>query len=73
MINVQVCKEVTYYEFVIVPIPLCDHLKLSNDIPDMVKHCIECKKIAMTKAIKKNDWYCNDEEYKTVYRVINNS
>tara|TARA_B110000263_G_C14959491_1_gene351861 strand:+ start:41 stop:262 length:222 start_codon:yes stop_codon:yes gene_type:complete len=73
MINVQVAKEVTYYEFVIVSIPICDHPKPSNDTPDMVRHCNECKKIAITKAIKKNDWYCNDEEYKTIYKVVDNS
>ena len=59
MTSIQVKKTVTSYEYMVVTIP--NHLE-KNDC-----NCKRCINDAITIAIKKNEWYTNDDEFETMY------
>ena len=65
--KVMVKKIVTTYEFQLVDYKVPEH---GDHITDDAKcKCKNCRGEAISLAIKRDDWYCNDDEYETKYET----
>jgi hypothetical protein len=65
--KVMVKKTVTTFEFQIVDYKVPEHGNVKTGHP--VCKCKNCRGEAISLAIKKNDWYCNDDEYETKFET----
>jgi len=65
--KVLVKKMVTTFEFQMVEYKVPEHGDQITD--DAICKCKNCRDESISLAIKKNDWYCNDDEYETKFET----
>ena len=66
--KVMVKKIVTTFEFQLVEYKVPGHG--DHVVENAVCKCRNCRGEAISLAIKKDDWYCNDDEYETKYETV---